>query len=822
MKKTVAVVLALILIAVTASAVFTGCSNGKAGYKGSLTVALDSNGKYTSVKSGGKELITQSGAGGFFIYNFEDRSYYEMTEVSVSKKGSSYTVSGSNSELGATLNATLEQKNGAVIVNGTVKDTTGNDRRFRVEHSLPIDANGWRYGINLNESDMIKGKDIFANRHTVLTKIYQANYPFASISNDETGIAATTLFDSPVVYDYYYDNELKLFTQAFYMGLSSKTKNPSEGSFSFALYDFEGYHGFRGAADGMYKLVPEAFETKVENHGNWLFHQNVFYGLPGVADYLPGFNENASYENDKKYGAYSAIYVAPAELWISWYDYSGPNAIPTAAELLTKLETMLTMPDTETDRYGNIPQRVIAGAIFNSGYHINKNGDYWNAGWNASYNQIMCFIANGNPNIPAPSCFHITRQLYTEGEARAASQGHKLNGLYIDNANFGAVTNLDYNTANYKYSSYPLLWDNSGNLALPLGYSTWEFIDAYITLEDDKVALGNIAFPDNGSATALAHFFDIPGGEIGNSWGQTDEEFMFRRVNAYQKPWALLLTQAFNDVFEGVVDQNQVDYYGKELLMKRALFWGVMCNPMNLDLGLEEYESVRPLMVKYGTAQKNLSEAGWEPITHAVPTSNAISCERFGGGNGAVWFSVRSNADNAENEGIYVPLPNLGFKKSDYSKLIAFDTVENRILETTLENDILTVKSGFANKDDVAAVIIGTPAQIAAALENENTIANERITTKLDELKALANENLSGSATVINAITEMEKANAAFLEAVNKGDFAKAAAELETVVTLSESFIDQKTFGEIEGKAIEIELTAVAERYMNKYKALTK
>ncbi|MBR2327716.1 MAG: hypothetical protein IKA51_03735 [Clostridia bacterium] len=823
MKKTVAVVLALILIAVTASAVFTGCSNGKVGFKGSLTVALDSNGKYTSVKSGGKELITQSGAGGFFIYNFEDRSYYEMTEVSVSKKGSSYTVSGSNSELGATLNATLEQKNGAVIVKGTVKDTTGNDRRFRVEHSLPIDANGWRYGIDLNSSDEIKGKNVFANRHTVLTKIYQANYPFASISNDETGIAATNLFDSPVVYDYCYDNEAKLFTQSFYMGLSSQTKNPSEGSFSFALYDFKGYHGFRGAADGMYKIVPEAFETKAEEHGNWLFQQNAYYNLNGVEDYLGIFNESPNYIFDNKYGVASAKYVAPAEIWISWYDYDGPNAVPTAAELKSKLEKMLTMPESAKDMYDNVSQKDIASAIFSSGYYINKNNDYWNAGWNSSYSKIMAFIANGNPNIPAPSNYSIHRQIFNDEEAKAASEGYKVTGLYIDNANYGSLSNLDYNTANYKYSSYPLLWDNSGTLALPLGYCTWEFIDAFTAEESDKISLGNIAFPDNGSATALAHFFDIPGGEIGNSWGQTDEEFMLRRVNAYQKPWALLLTQNFNDVFEGVVDKNEANYKSKELLMKRSLFWGVMCNAMTLTADTAALESVRPLFIKYGTAQKLVSEAGWEPITHAVPTSNAISCERFGGnGNEAVWFTVRANRDGAENEGIYVPLPNLGFKKGDYNKLIAFDVVANKMLDVVVEGDIMTVKTELSETDDVAAVIIGTPAQIAAALKDENATAAKRIEEKLSELEKLADKKTSDPAEVIAEIKEMKKANAAFLKAVNKGDFAKAAAELETVTSLSQSFIDQKTFGAVEGKAIQTELTAVAERYMNRYKALSK
>ena len=821
MKRMVAVVLALILIAVTAPAVFTGCSNGKVGYKGSFSVMIDQKGKYTSVKSGGKELITEAGKGGFFIYNFEDRSYYEMTEVSVSKKGNSYTVSGSNSELGATLNATLEQKNGAVIVNGTVKDTTGNDRRFRVDHSLPIDANGWRYGIDLNSSDEIEGKNVFVNRHTALSTIYQANYPFASISNDETGIAATNLFDSPVVYDYCYDNEAKLFTQSFYMGLSSKTKNPSEGSFSFALYDFKGYLGFRGAADGMYKLAPEAFETKVKDHGNWIFQQNAYYNLNGVEDYLAAFNETPNYIFDDKYGVASAKYVAPAEIWISWHDYDGPNAVPTAAELKSKLEKMLTMPESAKDMYDNVSQKDIASAIMRSAYYINKNHDYWNAGWNATYSKIMAFIANGNPAIPAPSNYSIHRQIFNDEEAKAASEGYSVTGLYIDNANYGALSNLDYNTANYKYSSYPLLWDNSGTLALPLGYSTWEFIDAFTAEENDKISLGNIAFPDNGSATALAHFFDIPGGEIGNSWGRTDEEFMFRRVNAYQKPWALLLTQNFDDVFEGTVDKTEADYYGKELLMKQALFWGVLCNPMTLTPDISKIELVRPLMIKYGTAQKNLSEAGWEPITHAVPTSGAISCERFGGGDGAVWVSVRSNNDNAENEGIYVPLPNLGFKKGDYNKLIAFDTVENRILETTVEKDILTVKSGFENKDDVAAVIIGTPAQIAAALKNKNATAAKRIEEKLSELEKLADKKTSDPAEVIAEIKAMKNANAAFINAVNKGDFAKAAAELEKVTTLSQSFIDQKTFGAVEGKAIGTELTAVAERYMNRYKALS-
>ena len=76
-------------------------------------------------------------------------------EADIVLSGNTYKVSGKNTELGATITATLEQKNGAVTVRGTIKDTTGNDRRFRVEHSLPVDADGWHFGINLNEYKLI-------------------------------------------------------------------------------------------------------------------------------------------------------------------------------------------------------------------------------------------------------------------------------------------------------------------------------------------------------------------------------------------------------------------------------------------------------------------------------------------------------------------------------------------------------------------------------------------------------------------------------------------------------------------------------------------
>ena len=808
MKKLIAS-LSLILVLLLLLPTLAGCVNGGVNVKGTLGIAVSEDGKYTSVTSDGAELISAAG-GGFSVYDFDAGKSWPLTSVTVKKSGSGYSLSGNNSEAGFNIEAKLENKNGNLFISGTVKDTTGQFRRFRLDHALPINADGFKWWKDLKEYETVAEAETYYNRKNFYNnEIFQAEYPFAALTGGRTGIAVATDFKYPVIHDFYYDGGA--LVTSYYMGLSPETKRPSEGSFSFMIYDFDGEDGVRGAVDKLYRLLPDKFSSGSDDHGNWLFQQSNIYQVNGVEDFVARYNENPN-ALDNKYGVTSLIYVAPAELWISWRNYSGRRNVPSAKELEERLDEMLGM--TGEDMYAGSPASAVAKAVRNARV-LNGAGRPWTVGWSADYDHIIAYISNGDPDIAGDNCYTINLAKYNADKKSYLDAGFEAKGLYVDNTNFNLGT-FDYNADNFKYCDYPLLWDYKGVPVIPLGYSTWDFIKKFADEMTAKgyIAFGNIAWPDQ-SATMLAHLLDVPGGETGSSWGQTDNEYMQRRVNAGRKPWAMLLTQSFNDVFENVVDKTEMETLARELMVKRSLYWGVFANVLGLAPNPAVYESVRGIFTKYTWTVKNLSEAGWEPLTRA--TAAGVECERFGGNGKYVWYTVR--AGEATEGTVSVDLAAVGFDESDFERLRAVDSVNNAVLPAKLENGRLTVSVSLADKDDVTAFVIAADEGMAAAFKKEFTELYERLERSMEKLlKEFRGETVDASEYTDKLASDI----AGFKKAVEDGDNAKTAELLKSMsATLSELTEKVKT-GKIIRQLIKIEFTDVCERYAAKTEAILK
>ncbi len=796
--------IALLLSVLFVLPILAGC--GENGVTADFTVAISSEGKYTSVLYNGTELVSEAG-GGFSVYDYAAKESYPAEVTSATHSGGKYTLFAENKDANYTLEAVIENKNGVIYISGTIKDTSGAFRRFRLDHALPINAEGFKWWKDLNNYETVTGDGVFVNHLLSYNDdIYSAAFPLASVSGEKAGVAVATTFEYPVIHDFTYDNSSKTLITSYYMGLSPETKYPSEGSFSFVIYGFGGADGFRGALSKLYGIMPEHYTSRSTDHGNWLFHQNSLYNNDGVEDFLGRYNENGTLP-DVKYGAESLNYVAPAEIWIDWKEYSGTSSFPTYRELEARLDEMLSME--EEGRYKGSSLATVARAILNSRLLLNTKKP-WTAGWNSAYPNMICYVANGDPDIEGDSCFSILLAYYKWGYNVRLESGLVSYGLYIDNANFGAPT-VDYNSANFKYCDWPLLWDTRGKPVMPYGYGVVDFVRGFTEATKDTVRciLGNIAYPEH-SATPLAHLFDVPGGEIGNSWGQTENDFIQRRVNAGRKPWALLLTQKFNDVFEGVADDVSPDLYGRELLVKKSLYWGVFANVITLDpKGADEFDAVRGIFTKYMWTVKNVSEAGWEPLTRAVATG--LDCERYGGNGDSVWYTVR--AGEATEGTVSVDLSAVGFKESDFGSLYAFDSVNNRILPAKLENGRLTVSVSLKDKDDVTAFVICSEESAPKAFENEYKVLYERLERSSADLA----EDLKAAGIEASSYIDALSADAASLKAAVEGkDLVKVSEILNKIKSDAAALTENLNVGEAVARTVRIEFTEVAERYVAK------
>jgi hypothetical protein len=130
----------------------------------------------------------------------------------------------------------------------------------------------------------------------------------------------------------------------------------------------------------------------------------------------------------------------------------------------------------------------------------------------------------------------------------------------------------------------------------------------------------------------LAPLLDVMGTETdwnpGGTWRpMSDSELLYRRALCKGKPYCFLMNSQF----------ERFSHEAVEKYMKRSLAYGMFPGffSHNASQGHyftrpELYERDRDLFKKYVPLCKLVAEAGWEPITLASSSSQAVHIERFG------------------------------------------------------------------------------------------------------------------------------------------------------------------------------------------------
>ncbi|MBN2493119.1 MAG: hypothetical protein JXR96_00905 [Deltaproteobacteria bacterium] len=633
-------------------------------------------------------------ASGFFLRDQAAGSDWIHVGGTLEAQAGALVQQGDTGELGLSLSATWRAHPGHISVEGQVTNTAGGTRAVTLYLALPVDAAGWIWSDDIRRDETICCGKRYANETTLgsdpaLGATGRASvYPWGGVSG-QAGLAVAYPMDRPQVARISYDDAAKLLVIAADFALSPLTDAfPDRAPFSFAVYAFPPEWRFRAASQRYYEIFPQLFERRVQKHGLWVAFSPLDH-ISDIDDFHIAYHELGSLSQvafDDAHDIASLRYILePIYAWFT-FDEQVPNDSREA--ILAELERWLSDAD---ERKRLKAQAALVSAAFDT------SGQYDVVGVD---DIPWCphgarFRIDADAGIdPAPHEVNWAT-LHWNDDARAAYGGGaegELDGEYIDSfSNLGTAAN--FRESHFRSTTIPLIYTRDDHrpciLQIHSNYLGARFIEDEI-FELGKLRMANVS---HSQFPFLAHLMDINGHEIrwfdGAVFTPYDDRLMsLRRTAVHQKPYGFLLNADF----------SQVSHAAVETYMRYCLFYGFFPSFFSHNASEDRYwddpalfERDRPHFVKYVGAIRQLSEAGWEPMTHARSSSELIRVERFGRGPGPFFLTLR-NADPEQAQAFSLTVDLDAAGSSEWHAAAVEELLDSAALTSSLDGRTLAIE----------------------------------------------------------------------------------------------------------------------------------
>ncbi len=330
------------------------------------------------------------------------------------------------------------------------------------------------------------------------------------------------------------------------------------------------------------------------------------------------------------------------------------------------------------------PRQQTAQAVINSSpldsdgrYFIDSSSYLWHEWAPDSWNQA--WPINPDPDLPDPNAFDLYREHWI------LHRIEETDGVYIDSVTaFDGVGGWQSRRDDHLAASdVPLTFSwTDGGAAQLAPQSHAEFLDpiAREVRSQGKLMMLNL-FPK--AMRFHAQNADIMGSEVSHLV-ESDTFSRLRRTLARQRIVSNLLQWGWDS-------PTYITYAEMEQFIRGQLFWGFYPavssaggmltggTPDRYFLHPELYERDRPLFQLYMPVIRELSSAGWEPITHATATPTG-DVERFGGfARGSVLLTVRGPEGAALDAEVMLDLAACGLA-SEFRPVDSMDVLADQPL----------------------------------------------------------------------------------------------------------------------------------------------
>ncbi|HUX96224.1 MAG TPA: hypothetical protein VMV47_10875 [Bacteroidales bacterium] len=575
-------------------------------------------------------VVSQTGSANGHILVYRDRSYQVViheidrnyyTEVN----GEIESLSGANSCL--TLRLIFPEKGEKWIW------YTGLDTSTEMKSGL-IYTDTVSTRTTIPPDGAFNGKDLSSGGYgDPVGKGTMSFYPLCALSIGSKGKGLGVDLSLPVVYRLSGKIEEGLSAE-FDLATSPLTmKFPDRAFFKLARFDFDPEWGMRAALKVYYNIYAEAFKKRVVNEGIWLPF-TAMRSIPGWEDFGFAFHETSWGSSDMKDGVKTPNIISDRGSGVSSFQYTEPwdVQIPIRAKnipydsvvsdkLLPERHKVYLEASATKDKNGLWQTRRLETPWFRTGWAVS-------------------ITTNCDPELPGFNRY----QFVMDGEVNPAIKMN-VDGIYFDSMEWNWHHDLNYNEDHFSFTDFPLTFSYAvGKPAIWHLVSEFEFMKK---ISDQMHGQGKLAMGNgHGWNPFVASNLDLFGAEL--SWYSTGDHNItsldFKRAISFQKPIVFLLNEGLND--KAFTD---APYNGYEVYFEKMMAYGFFPSFFSVDASNDPYwqdkkkiENGRPFFKKYIPLIKEISAAGWEPVTLARTVSGGVRIERFGE-SGSLFFTVRNN-----------------------------------------------------------------------------------------------------------------------------------------------------------------------------------
>ena len=465
-------------------------------------------------------------------------------------------------------------------------------------------------------------------------------YPFGCVTDKARGLGIGLAIppDSPCVFQIEHDTEARCLALTFKFGLSSLPRNPqlkSQAPFRFVLFRVDGRWGFRDAARRYYALFPRLFERVTKLDGLWMLGNPT--AIPNPHHYAYREHGEKQADLDELWGIYTCPYVLVGQREIM----SEAKGYDEAMAALARTDPALR------SYYGPGLKGLIDNCSLRTsgGRHVMLRR---RRGGSINGPAVVTFPMNPDPSLYEGTGRKVVARHTLTRVADTLAAFPKVDGIYVDSlSSWGGFRNA--RREHFEFVDLPLTHDKQGNVVIDNAIAHIEFLRALRAQmpSRDKIIFGN----GIRKRRAWAGFVcDVGGVEANRSVHRDPSHYAFFRTIAYHKPFLLLYYYDY--------PKMNLPRHGVSEYVQSAIAFGIapetrpFAKERERDVDL--YNTFIPVLRKIG-------QAGWEPVTHARASDEALWLERFGTGTKGLFFTAYNPTMAAKSVEVAMDLDALGY-----------------------------------------------------------------------------------------------------------------------------------------------------------------
>ena len=558
-------------------------------------------------------------------------------------------------------------------VNGDIENLNGGNSCLSLRIIFPVKGEKWTWFSGLDKSADMKTGLIYADTVSTKTTVPPAGafngndisdggygdpvgmgtmsyYPLCAIRTDQTGFGIGVDMSVPVVYRLEGFRDKGLIAEFDLATSERTTKFPNRAFFKMSWFRFDPEWGMRAALKVYYNIYNEAFKKRVVNEGIWLPF-TALRSIPGWEDFGFAFHETSSGSSEKKDGIKTPNIISDKGTGVLSFQYTEPWDIQIPIKSKTISYDSLVSDKMLPQRHKSYLDVSATKDKLGLWQTRRLETPWFKTGWAVS------ITTNCDPDLPGFNRY----QFVLDGEINPARKMN-VDGIYFDSMEWNWHHDLNYNEDHFTFTDYPLSFSASvGRPAIWHLVSEFEFMKK---ISDEMHSQGKLAMGNgHGWNPFVASNLDLFGAEL--SWYSTGDHNVtaldFKRIISYQKPIVFLLNEGLNDKAF-----TEPPYSGYEIYFEKMMSYGFFPSFFSVDASNDPYwqdkkkiENGRPFFKKYIPLIKEISTAGWEPVTNARVDIDGIRVERFGEKD-RYFFTVRNNGSKDSSCNLVLDLKALG------------------------------------------------------------------------------------------------------------------------------------------------------------------